>query len=458
MTALLAVVACQKEASDDVVNIVYNPDGSYVYTVKASLSQTKSDYDASGNFSWSSGDAISVLFHNGETNKFFTLTTTGSGKSASFSGTIDSGFEIGASDGTVSDKKIWALFPASSNHAYTSGESYPKFYVQPSVDFSATPFSANVPMWANNTEEGAFSFANAACTFKFTVSGIKSGISKIGFTIYNQTTFGLSGLWPLYMDGSKTIINYGYASPGSANSTLSYVGNVSENKAVFYVSCHGTFGTFNPVIRITNPATGITVKTFTSTKNIVFNDMTSIQPINLDVSDGDYYTPAISIDGDMSDWSEITGGSNGSHTSFKVTSDSRYVYFYSYRASSTSRYSEIWGTHQGYIYVALDLDNDAETGGGTLNGNGPYEYVAFIYPYAGTSAEPAIATSSIPGSAEPSPYLISNVACSGCVDGEGVAVEFSIPRADLPTIPDTPIRVYSWGSKDLSKVTLSATL
>lgn len=170
------------------------------------------------------------------------------------------------------------------------------------------------------------------------------------------------------------------------------------------------------------------------------------------------FTPAITIDGDVTEWNTITGTSNGSHTSFKATSDEKYLYFYSYRSSSTSRYGEIWGHHQGYIYIALDLDNNMSTGSGSISGNGPYEFIGYIHPYGGSSAEPAIATSDIPQTASPSPYTLSNVSCSGAVDGDGVAIEFSIPRADLPTIPGTPITVYSWGNKDLSKATLSCTL
>ena len=133
--AAAVVAACQVEPVNDLNS--NDPDtpvvpevqkGTYTYTINASIKEeeqpaevaVKSDYDASGNFSWSSGDAISVLFHKDTDNKFFTLTTTGTGASASFSGEIEVGYTIGASDGTVGNQKIWVLFPASSSHSYTA--------------------------------------------------------------------------------------------------------------------------------------------------------------------------------------------------------------------------------------------------------------------------------------------------------------------------------------------------
>ena len=194
LMAAAALASCEKSN----LNEQKAQEGSYVYTISAmapdmvdanapAQAPTRTDYAADGTFSWSAGDAISVLFHNGDVNKFFTLTTTESGASVKFSGSIEAGYEIGASDGDANDKKIWALFPASANHTYTAG-SFPKFYVQPSVDFSATHFSANIPMYALNADEGAFSFTNIASTYKFIVTGIKDGVDKVQFRIHNQET------------------------------------------------------------------------------------------------------------------------------------------------------------------------------------------------------------------------------------------------------------------------------
>lgn len=375
--AVAAISACTKQPIDDVHSYEPSSTSSYVYTVCAGTVGTKSDYDAGGHFTWSAGDAISVLFHKGDDNKFFTLTTTGTGNTATFSGTIDAGYEIGASDGTGSDLKIWALFPASANHSYTAG-SDPTFYVQPSVDFSATYFSANIPMYALNTAEGNLTFSNLASTYKFIVTGIKAGVDKVQFRIHNQTTYGLSGAWPI----AGNYIDYGYASPGSAKSTLTYVSDVTSNQAVFYVSCR-YWGDFEPEITVTNYATGMAIKTFTANNTLTPTSFTSVKPVTLDVSEangGNYFTPAVIIDGVFTDWDGVTewdgtrngGGSNSRINHWRMQADAYNIYVY--LDLNTEKI-----THARYIYVGFDTDCDTATGSAHGNCPGCEQYVV-IYP------------------------------------------------------------------------------
>lgn len=366
LMAIVAIASCEKQivpAEQKAKTYTYSisavaPDMQDAEgSVPAQAPVTRTDYDGDGHFSWSAGDAISVLFHNGDVNKFFTLTTTDSGASATFSGEIEAGYEIGASDGDALDKKIWALFPASANHTYTAG-SNPTFYVQPSVDFSATHFSANIPMYDLLTsEETSLSFKNLASTYKFTVTGIKDGVSKVTFRIYNQTTYGLSGAWPIHND---LYLKYDYASPGSANSTLTYVSDVTSNEAVFYVSCR-YWGNFQPVITVTDYSTGVAIKTFTASASKQPTYKNRIQPITLDVSEangGVYYTPAITVDGDLSDWSAISAlpSNNTSRIrEWKFKSDAYNVYFYFKLRSNRA------GTGKDLV-IGFNTDNDTATG------------------------------------------------------------------------------------------------
>ena len=160
----------------------------------------------------------------------------------------------------------------------------------------------------------------------------------------------------------------------------------------------------------------------------------------------------IALDGEFDDWAEIEGVTNDNHT-FKVVSDEKYVYCYSHRAT-TGRYNEIWNGG-GYIYVGFDLDDDPETGE-TLNGKGPYEYVFFISPYGGSADAPAIAddfkTLGYGANCLPADCSCENIVGKGVVTEEGAFLEFRIPRADMPAIPNTPINVYSVGNKDLAMV------
>lgn len=390
LMAAAALASCEKQTSPVEQKAIQ--EKSYVYTISAvapdmvdesapaQAPATRTDYAADGTFSWSAGDAISVLFHNDENvNKFFTLTTTESGTSVKFSGSIEAGYEIGASDGTVSDKKIWALFPASANHTYTAG-SNPSFYVQPSVDFTTSHFSANIPMYdLVDAEDATLSFKNLASTYKFIVKGIKDGVSKVDFVIYNQTTYGLSGLWPIHAD---KYVDYNYADPASANSTLTYTGNVTSNQAVFYVSCR-YWGTFQPVVTVKNHATGVAIKTFTATSEKQPTSKTSVQRITLNVSEangGNYYVPAVLIDGDFDDWDGETewdgtrnnSGSNSRINHWRMKADDLNVYIYLDLASEKI-------TEAKYIYVGFDTDSDTATG--TTRGNCPgCEQYCVIYP------------------------------------------------------------------------------
>ena len=377
MMAAAVISSCTKQAFEENQPNVDSETTTYTYTVSANTTETKTDYDSEGKFEWSAGDAISVLFNNGTDNKFFTLKLTeGAGtKTATFSGQIEAGYTIGASDATAGDSKIWALFPASENHVYTEG-SNPTFYVQPFVDFSETHFSANIPMYALNTEEGAFSFANLASTYKFTVNGIKDGVSKVKFQIYNQTTSALSGTWPIHAD---KYINYDYASPGSEKSTLTYVSNVTNNQAVFYVSCR-FWGTFQPVIIVTNHDTGIDIKTFTATAAKTPNYLDHVWPITLDVSDGNYFTPAVTIDGNFADWEGVpewestrtSGSTNSRINNWKMQADESNIYVYLNLATIKIKNSS-------YFYLGFDTDSDLSTGesDGGLSG---FEKYVVVYP------------------------------------------------------------------------------
>ena len=170
----------------------------------------------------------------------------------------------------------------------------------------------------------------------------------------------------------------------------------------------------------------------------------------------DWFTEAaaatgITIDGDLSDWANIQGVSDGKCGMFKVTSDADNIYFYHWRTTE-GRYAEIWGG-SGYVYIAFDLDNN-DTTGETLWGNGPYDFVGVIYPYGENNT-----INETPGDAcLPETATLANVKCKGVVDAEGAKIEFSIPRADLPAIPTTSVKAWSWGNKDLSKVSIDVTL
>ena len=166
----------------------------------------------------------------------------------------------------------------------------------------------------------------------------------------------------------------------------------------------------------------------------------------------------ISVDGDFSDWALVEGVSNGTYGMFKAYSDAENLYFYSYRTTE-GRYSALWGG-SGYLYLGFDLDGNAENGV-ELNGNGPYDFIGFFFPYGGTAEAPAITEAPGEGEAGWLPeegYTLKNMKCKGVVNEKGAYIEYSIPRKDIPAVPGTPITITSWGNKDMNKVQLTCTL
>ena len=155
----------------------------------------------------------------------------------------------------------------------------------------------------------------------------------------------------------------------------------------------------------------------------------------------------VAIDGDMSDWADVSTGithTGGALVEFKVAKGAENLYFYAKR--DETRIADIWGGN-GYLYFCLDLDNDATTGDGELWGNGPYEAVMALFPYAGTASAPEFSFKS-DSAIMPATFSIKNAKLAGKVtDGVGVEVEISIPLADLPAIPETEFSIYTWGNK-----------
>lgn len=143
------------------------------------------------------------------------------------------------------------------------------------------------------------------------------------------------------------------------------------------------------------------------------------------------------------DWANIGAITNGNHT-FKFTKDDKNAYFFSERTSE-GRYNDIWGG-EGYIYFAFDFDNNLETGE-TLNNNGKYEYIGFIYCF-GEKPKVEIVKA---GDCLPEEYTVENIIAKGSADDNSVKVEYCVPLADLPQLPEN-FTIYTWGNKDMAKV------
>ena len=150
----------------------------------------------------------------------------------------------------------------------------------------------------------------------------------------------------------------------------------------------------------------------------------------------------IVIDGNMSDWAEITTGVTSEketpvYAVFKVTNDSENIYFYSKRDNRDA----IWN-RGGYIYYDIDADNNPETGTSKeING---LEMWLYFFPF---DANQTIASDIGNGSGYPSSAVFTNFKFKGAVASDFVEIEASMPLADAGIKSGDTIAVYSWSNK-----------
>ena len=325
LMAAAAVAACETKM---VVEEPAPAEGTYVFTLQATSpdADTKSDYSSSGKFSWSAGDKISVLFHNGSIDKFFTLTnTTGAGATATFSGAIDNGYEIGAStDGTK-----WALYPVGDHKvrfAETDGAKFPLTFNIPAVtDYTASSFSANIPMYAQGDDSNAFAFKHLGAAYKFTFKDIDNSISKVKFLVENQTTYRLSGDVKLRNQGG-TYLDQAWAD--GVDKTLTYIRNVSGGTAEFYVPVRYYAACFQPIITLYNAENDDVIYTKTATTAKAIENKGHVQPITISVS-GAVIVPWAYESAFGVDWTASTvasGAGQPGFNKFSAVADASYLY------------------------------------------------------------------------------------------------------------------------------------
>ena len=162
--------------------------------------------------------------------------------------------------------------------------------------------------------------------------------------------------------------------------------------------------------------------------------------------------PTITIDGDMSDWEDVTACAtqdDGVIRVFKAAYDADYLYFYNKR----TWHDGLWGG--GYYYYEFDTDNNAATSVADVNGNTPcggIDVWMYLYVFGGDSANPSF-NANPEGDGYPSGDVISNVLVAGTTDGSTIIeTETRIPRSNVGVKKGDIIRVWTWGNKSGSNL------
>ena len=255
---LAAACGCSRMESGD--------EGFYEFALTASAGdpETRTAYENDRIFSWTAGDRISVLFSNGSTDRFFTLTTEDSGATATFKGLIESGYTLGAADG-----KKWALYPAAE-HSYTNGIVY--FNQPATVDFTGSGFSANIPLAALG-DGGSYVFKPACSVVKFSFTDIDA--ATVQFRVTAQNTHALSGTFPCKEGGYCLYWQPQWAAEGT--SSITFIENVTGGTAEFYVPIPGwDAAKFIPIITLSDYDSGKVIYTATARNGFPSNTTASL--------------------------------------------------------------------------------------------------------------------------------------------------------------------------------------
>ena len=445
----MSVMSCNKWAGDNAEQIEV-PEGKYLFTLRATTDWgTKTSYTDESSFQWSNGDEISVLFHNTavgheDENEFYTLsTTTGGASSASFSGLIDEGWEIGASD----TKTKWALYPAGA-HSYTVGSAYPTFNIPTVTDFTASHDSANMPMVTDG--DGGYTFKHLTNAFKFTFIGID--VSKVKLVVENLASLNLSGDAPIAKSDAY-YLEYG----SNTSKTITLIKNVSSKTAEFYVPYRIYNASFQPRLTLYDASNNYTIKTVTANTDFStvsvgdrqFKDkrIIVVPSISAPGTGTAPFVPLIDIDGDMSDWDDIDmypldavndafSGDGNRLKEWKVASDSRFIYFYFKSTMADGEKFAKKGTG-GYFVTTFDTVDAAGSSDGYTGLSGA-DYRAMTYPFSSApDADVSFYTPSTPSGSsniKATPFdgsSLGTAKSAGTKDATYAYVELSILRSTI---------------------------
>lgn len=432
--AILAFAACQNKLEESVpAQPEEEVPAFYTYTLKAALDEevTKSSYDAVGNFTWTAGDQVSLLCHKGSEHKFFTLTTSSGGSNtATFSGAIETGYEVGSEGG-----EKWALYPANEGHEWDAARSLPNFNIDAVQDFSGKAFSANVPMHAIGDASDNFTFKNLTGCYRFTFKDLE--VSKVKLEVEHVANgYYLSGKSPIKQSGSDIYLN---CYSGSGSTSASYIQDVPASKTVsFYVPFRAWEG-LQPKLTLVNMEEG-------ASKDFILLSAEAKAKLASASMSKFYDVPAVSVPGKGVpfvsafgiNWSAIAAeypGDGERIINWKAASDASNIYFFFKTSAQVAKDRGVWNA---YIVTGYDTDNDDTTGEAGSYGLGDgFEARSIAYPFS--NAKDSEVSFYGPGS----PNTSSNIKCpvsgsslgmvptNGSRAGDYAYAEIKIPRSAI---------------------------
>ena len=422
-------ISCNKEVADSQGEVTTPEATMQTITITASMADTKTAYtvdpsdDTKLNFSWTTGDEISVKCTDGN---FYTFTANSSGATTTFTGSIPSGYAL--------DSR--AYFPADANHSAT------QFNIPKEKDLTAHP-SADIPMVGikGDGDSKAYTFTHCCGAACLTIDNIPDGIVSVSISIVNAS-LKLSGLFTIKGDEGSHYWDPEAKDEGTNNTFIRKV-VVSSNSAKVYLpySCEPSYGNLwgSSTIGIIGydsvgtPTTLLTGKTMGSLGAFTRAHVKPVAPLVLSRLG-------------FINWNEVGipsyGSVNERIVQWQATSDPYYIYFrFKITASKIQWDDSEEGTYaksydKSYIYTGFNTDRDTGTGGSVSGGVtlAGCEARSLVYPFKGTTKGTIeYKTGDDPRSYIQCPIETSSgkVTTKGALDGSFAYIETAILRSKI---------------------------
>lgn len=478
--ACVAIFACNRMSVEVTPFEANNEQGTYIFTLTATAADelTKTAYADEKTFSWSANDEISVVFHktddkvDGDDIIFVNLKTTAGGTTASFTGTVPNGYEVGASDTEGGVK--WALFPAG-DHVWDGTNHKPKFVIPDVTDFtvSGAHFSVNIPMAAKGDGENNFVFNHIACAYKISFKELDA--TKVKLKVTHSASHKLSGTFS--MESSNGGL-WAQGSSTESDKSVSFIRNVAGDHTVdfyFTIPRYGESSGFQPTITLTDETSGYTLYQKTAKQNWTATDglepaydrmviLPAIpasgvgKPFTSAFLAADFNWADVDMDPATPTTKDAFPGDGTKMISWKAYSDATNVYFF-FQLSAAKVKDD--GQYSAYLATGFDT---AEGGADASYGlGGGFEARALSFPFHHDAKAPITFQSTASPKSEStilcplSGESLGKVATNGACGGAYAFVEICIPRAKIgnPTGEITVRHAYGYTASAAQTITLA---
>ena len=235
-----AIVSCEKEQNIDTPDTTPSEPFEFVLpanipaTLTASYTDTKTDYDADGKFSWTAGDQVALMYVNDLSKPtsqgwvaYEVTSTSNEGRYATFD-IVKTADNQGRATAMADYKSTGiAIYPASVARPSSGTSEYVSygkpFFTKPSSLTGSASEVMLIGSPANEENPTDLKFSTAMAVLKISVSGIPSDAVTFGLYTADQDNYPIAGDYLLNIGGDKEVKLGDYTKYGSFHTGQAYL-------------------------------------------------------------------------------------------------------------------------------------------------------------------------------------------------------------------------------------------